>query len=199
MAIAGIGVLSAALNTTSTSMTKATTATTATSSAGMTLPTAEIGGPFSTWDDIRESFASGKVIRKTATTPDQAARADQAAKDAAAISASQGLPVGQYDFTNLTRDQYQTIDNDLRMNRNVNPDDVLALVTASTFAPTGSGGPSVPRDFVAELKNMRDFETQNGNERTSAQSQRSLNFVDFMMGKISTGMSSPAAPVNVVI
>lgn len=69
------------------------------------------------------------------------------AEGARRVSASQGLPEGKYDFTNITPNQLRVIQGDLILSRGVNAEDLAQL---GSYSIVGTG-----RESVAEQARLR--------------------------------------------
>lgn len=95
----------------------------------------------------------------------------QIAKDADAISSSQGLPSGKYNFKSLTPGQAEVVLHNLGMNLGVKTDDLLAI---SGNLGRMSYDDFTPHDMTEGLAESAAFERSSGNAAGAALMEGSL-------------------------
>lgn len=84
-------------------------------------------------------------------------RAHKIRIEAEAISRSQGLESGRYDFSHLTHHELETILNDILLNQgDPDPEATSGLSMALTMDGTGFGGDMKAVNYLEIIKNMRD-------------------------------------------
>lgn len=109
------------------------------------------------------------------------------AEGARQISASQGLPYGQYDFTKVSAKQLNIISNDMIVNQGKTPDDISGFMTPminGTSAATGKMSEE-PMNIISIMTGQKEFEASVGNSVMA----------DFLQGTLDlvTATHSPSA------
>lgn len=109
------------------------------------------------------------------------------------VSEMQGLPAGQYDFTNMSPKQMQVVQSHLIVSGKVQVSDVTGFPNNypdsfnTDYTPTFS---NEPRDWVSQVKSELSYNSQTKNDDAVFYSQRAL---DVMMQLMITG-GTPKPP-----
>lgn len=100
------------------------------------------------------------------------------AEGARLVSASQGLPEGQYDFSRMSSKQLFIVANDMIVNKGASPDEVDGILSMIQVGDGGINSASdKPTDFVTALTNQRDFHAGTGYAATARNSQAALEYI----------------------
>lgn len=100
------------------------------------------------------------------------------AEGAKKISASQGLPYGQYDFTNISPNQLKIVMSDMIVNQGKAPDEVSGFNSIVINGTDDNGSSSnSPMNAIASMQNSRDFERSAGNSTMADFFQSTIDYV----------------------
>lgn len=126
-------------------------------------------------DAVIVSTSSNALAFRQGFNDEQLGQAKHFAHAALAISESQGLPPGKYDFTRMSANQMNTVMSDQIVNRKVSQDSFIGLMATLPDYYQGKNLPDTPVDFVSNLKQAMTFQTDTGNVAGAAWLQISIS------------------------
>lgn len=129
-------------------------------------------------------FGSGYFENLATMSPDD--RKAQVKNDADAISASQGLPSGQYNFKSLTAGQLEVVIGNMKTNLGASLESTIALGNQNARM---SYDDFTPHDMTAGLAESAAFEESSGNAAGEALVESSLAVI----AKFSAKVAAPDA------
>lgn len=99
------------------------------------------------------------------------------AEGARAISASQGLPEGQYDFTRMSPKEAFIVANDMIVNHDASDkiDGFLSMIQSDGNGPNSFSNTKM--NFISGMQNYIDFASSSGYQDSARVTQRSLDYI----------------------